>query len=164
MSDEKLDSFFSEGTVLRGTLKFKGILRFDGDFEGSIQSPDTLIVGETGKVRADIKSGKLFNFGDVHGDVKAEYKIHLYAKSNLKGDIEAPFVVMDETCHFEGGCKMPPPPKNMPQDKEPDAKKQAPPVKTVEMPKAPATPEVKKSGGWFGLILWMVSLFASKGA
>ncbi|MDH5509163.1 MAG: polymer-forming cytoskeletal protein [Nitrospinota bacterium] len=163
MNDEKLDSFFSEGTVLRGTLKFKGVLRFDGDFEGSIQSGDTLIVGETGKVQADIKSGKLFNFGDINGNVKAEYKIHFYANSSLKGDIEAPFVVMDEACRFEGGCKMPPPPKNMPRDKTPDAKKQAPPVKTVEMPKAAAAPDAKKGGGWFGLIFWIVSLFATKG-
>ncbi|MDH5757624.1 MAG: polymer-forming cytoskeletal protein [Nitrospinota bacterium] len=163
MSEEKLDSFFSEGTVLRGTLKFKGILRFDGDFEGSIQSPDTLIIGETGKVRADVKTGKLFNFGDLTGNVKSEFKIHLYTSSQLHGDIEAPFVVMDEGSRFEGKCVMPPPPKNMPKDSKPDAKKEAPPVKTVEMPKSPA-PAQKKSGGWFGLILWAVSFFVSKGA
>ena len=164
MNDEKLDSFFSDGTVLRGTLKFKGTLRFDGDFEGSIQSQDTLIIGETGKVRAEVKSGKVFSFGDINGNVKAEYKIHLYANSALKGDIEAPYVVMDETSRFEGVCKMPPPPKNMPRDKEPDAKKQAPPVKTAEMPKPSGAAPAKKSGGWFGMIVWLASVFVSRGA
>jgi len=151
MSSDKLDSFFGEGTSLKGTLKFKGQLRFDGDFNGEIHSGDSLIIGETGKVKANIKSGSLFNFGKIEGDVQAIYKIHMYPKSGLKGNIESPIIVMEEASHFEGACKMPPIPKSMPKTPAPVIQKEPPPAEEVVIPKpAPAVAAgQKKSGSWF---------------
>ena len=148
MNEEKLDSFFGEGTSLKGTLKFKGLLRFDGDFEGSIDAGDTLIIGESGKLKAGIKSGKVFNFGKVEGDIKAAYKIQMYSKSSLKGNIEAPVVVMEETSYFEGACKMPPAPKTIPKGDEPVIHKEPPAAKQVDISKPTAAP-AKKGSGWF---------------
>ena len=153
MSGDKLDSFFGEGTSLKGTLKFKGQLRFDGDFDGEIQSSDALIIGETGKVKASIKSGSLFNFGKIEGDVTAAYKIQMYPKSSLKGNIESPIIVMEEASHFEGSCKMPPIPKSLPKTPAPVIQKEPPPAEDSPIPKtapaAPASAPQKKGGGWF---------------
>ena len=161
MNSEKLDSFFGEGTVLKGTLKFKGLLRFDGEFDGEIQTKDTLIIGETGKVKAGIQAGSVFNFGKMDGNVKAEFKLQLYATSHLNGNIEAPVIMMEEGAHFEGACKMPPKPANMPTTPQPSVKKEPPPKQTADIPKADVKPAAKpkKSGGWFGILLSFFSLF-----
>ncbi len=104
----KLNSYFGEGTVLKGALRFKGLLRFDGQFEGEIHSKDTFIVGKPGKVAATINTGNLFNFGVVVGNVEAEKKISLHAFSQLKGNIRTPILMAEEKSYFEGGCSMPP--------------------------------------------------------
>ncbi|VAX22380.1 hypothetical protein MNBD_NITROSPINAE02-1416 [hydrothermal vent metagenome] len=103
----KLNSFFGEGTVLKGKLKFKGILRLDGELEGEVTSGDTFIVGKSGKVHANIKTDNLFNFGGIVGNVDAKNKISLHAKSSLRGDINSPYLLADESSFFEGSCRMP---------------------------------------------------------
>jgi len=108
MDLRNLNSFFGEGVILKGSLKFKGLLRFDGNFEGEIESDDTFIVGSSGKVRADIKTGFLYNFGGIKGDIEASNKISLHANSKLEGNIKSPILVTEELAFFEGSCSMPP--------------------------------------------------------
>jgi cytoskeletal protein CcmA (bactofilin family) len=162
MSVDKLDSFFGDGTTLKGTLKFKGQLRFDGDFDGSIQSNGALVVGESGKVKAAIKSGTIYNFGKIDGDVKADYKIQLATKSSLRGNIEAPIVIMEEASFFEGSCKMPPIPKDMPKGADPVIHKEPPVAEEVDISHAPASPPAKKPGGWFGLLFGLYGILSSQ--
>jgi cytoskeletal protein CcmA (bactofilin family)/Tfp pilus assembly protein PilF len=108
MNVGKLNSYFGEGTVLKGTLRFKGLLRFDGDFEGEVISEDTFIVGEPGNVKANVDAGEFYNFGAVTGDVSARRKVSLHANSRLVGNIHTPILVAEERSFFEGACKMPP--------------------------------------------------------
>ncbi len=136
MNAGKLNSYFGEGTVLKGTLKFKGLLRFDGQFEGEVLSPDTFIVGETGDVRANINAGEFFNYGAVTGDVEAKTKISLHTQSRLVGNINAPAIALEEGSFFEGSCKMPPPP---PRSETPSKKSKSP--KAEVAPGAVVTPD-----------------------
>lgn len=102
----KLNSYFGEGTVLKGALKFKGVLRFDGDFEGDITTDDTFIIGETGKVRANVKVGNLYNFGDIKGDVEALKGVSLHSNSKLSGNMKTPSLTTEEWALFNGNCVM----------------------------------------------------------
>lgn len=131
MDLSNLNSFFGEGVVLKGSLKFKGLLRFDGTFEGNIESDDTFIVGSSGNIKANVKTGYLYNFGKIEGDVEAVNKISLHASSKLTGNIKSPILITEEQAFFQGSCSMPTPPivENPPQAidkavipvKEPDA-------------------------------------------
>lgn len=102
----KLNSYFGEGTVLKGALKFKGVLRFDGDFEGDIITDDTFIIGETGKVRANVKVGNLYNFGEIKGDVEALKGVSLHSNSKLSGNMKTPSLTTEEWALFNGSCVM----------------------------------------------------------
>ena len=106
MRDE-LNSYFGEGIRMRGVLKFKGALRFDGHFEGEIHTEDTLIVGTSGKIEAKVMAGSLFNMGKINGDVKARKKISLFANSRLDGNIDTPSFISEEGAVFLGSCSMP---------------------------------------------------------
>ena len=54
IDEHKITGFFDKDTDIEGTLQFKGSFRIDGNFKGKINSDSTLIVGENGKVDADI--------------------------------------------------------------------------------------------------------------
>ena len=51
---EDLNGFMDEGTEFLGELRFRNVLRIDGRVKGKIVSDNTLIVGESGHVEADI--------------------------------------------------------------------------------------------------------------
>jgi cytoskeletal protein CcmA (bactofilin family)/tetratricopeptide (TPR) repeat protein len=106
MHQGKINSYFGEGTILKGSLKFKGVLRFDGDFEGDIITDDTFIIGETGKVRAKLKVGSLYNFGDIKGDVEALKGVSLHSSSKLSGNMKTPSLTTEEWALFNGSCEM----------------------------------------------------------
>ncbi len=107
MMREELNSYFGDGIRMNGVLKFKGALRFDGDFQGEIQTEGTLIVGNLGKVEAMVNAGNLFNMGRIMGDVKAERKISIFDKSYLNGSIDTPVLVAEEGAILQGSCVMP---------------------------------------------------------
>jgi cytoskeletal protein CcmA (bactofilin family) len=84
----------------------QGTLRIEGEFEGSIRSPENLIVGKTGVVKAEIVAKNATIGGRVLGNVTAENKIELQSGSHLEGDIRTRRLVIDEGVFFEGNCSM----------------------------------------------------------
>ncbi|MEE8431641.1 MAG: polymer-forming cytoskeletal protein, partial [Candidatus Desulfatibia sp.] len=103
---------------MRGVLRFKGALRFDGNFQGEIETSDTLIIGNTGTIHAKIDTGSLFNMGQIVGNVKAARKVSIFSNSNLTGNIDTPVFVAEEGAIFKGSCMMPstPPKKSSSKD------------------------------------------------
>ena len=106
MKDE-LNSYFGEGINMNGVLKFKGTLRFDGNFQGEIITDDTLMVGTTGKLDAKIHIGTLFNMGQIKGDVRASRRVSIFAGSRLDGNMDTPSLISEEGARFTGNCTMP---------------------------------------------------------
>jgi cytoskeletal protein CcmA (bactofilin family) len=105
----KMNSIIGKGCSFKGTVDVKeGTLRIDGDFEGTVNCPDTLIVGKGGKVKAEIKVKSAVIGGTVLGNIDANEKIELQAGSRLEGDIKTTRLVIDEGVFFEGSCKMSP--------------------------------------------------------
>jgi tetratricopeptide (TPR) repeat protein/cytoskeletal protein CcmA (bactofilin family) len=101
-----LNSFFGEGTFMRGVLKFKGALRFDGKFEGEILTSDTFIVGNKGLINANIQTGSLLNSGEINGNISAGGKIAIYSEGKLLGNIKTPTLYIQEGAQFNGNCEM----------------------------------------------------------
>ena len=88
-------------------MTFDGQARLDGSFTGSIKGEGSLLIGPQARVEADIKAGEIIISGEVIGDVTATERLDLKAPGSLKGNINAPLVVMDEGVLFEGHCSMP---------------------------------------------------------
>jgi cytoskeletal protein CcmA (bactofilin family) len=86
-----LNSIFGQGCKVKGDIELQGTIRIDGQFDGSMQCPETLIIGKSGVVKADIV---------------ASNKIELQTGSHVEGDIQTARLVIDEGVFFEGNCKM----------------------------------------------------------
>jgi len=95
-----------EGSKLTGKFEFEGVSRIDGDFNGEIESSNTLVIGESAKVKATIKVGKLILEGKVEGDIFAKTEILIHPSGKLYGNIETPALIIEKGGVFEGNSKM----------------------------------------------------------
>lgn len=101
-----LNSMLGQGCKIKGDIEIQGTMRIDGTFEGSISCPETLIIGKTGVVKADVKVKNAVIGGKLVGNISAANKIELQSGSHVEGDIQTARLVIDEGVFFEGNCKM----------------------------------------------------------
>ena len=103
---EGLNGFMDEGTEFLGELRFKDTLRIDGRLKGKIVSDNTLIVGESGNVEADIDCGVVSIRGTVTGRVHGRQRIELLAGSKVLATLVSPKLVIEDGAFFQGDCEM----------------------------------------------------------
>jgi cytoskeletal protein CcmA (bactofilin family) len=101
-----LNSILGQGCKVKGDIELKGTIRVDGEFEGKIDCPDTLIVGKSGVVKANVNVKNAVIGGKIIGNISATNKIELQTGSHVEGDIATTRLVIDEGVFFEGNCKM----------------------------------------------------------
>ncbi len=101
---EIIDSFLGKDARFDGNLTFRGTVRIDGHFKGDISASGNLIVGEKGKIEADIRASSVISNGEIHGSIVADQSLEIRAPGKVYGDIQAPTVVIQEGVLFEGNC------------------------------------------------------------
>lgn len=101
-----LNTMLGQGCKIKGDIELQGTIRIDGTFEGSIGTPDTLIIGKSGVVKAEVKVKNAVIGGKLIGNITAANKIELQSGSHVEGDISTARLVIDEGVFFEGNCKM----------------------------------------------------------
>jgi cytoskeletal protein CcmA (bactofilin family) len=106
LTSEDLNGFMDEGTEFQGELRFRDTFRVDGRVKGKIVSDNTLIVGETGHVEAEIDCGVVSIRGSVSGRVQGRQKIELLAGSKVQATLVSPRLVIEEGAFFQGECDM----------------------------------------------------------
>lgn len=108
-NETKVVTIIGPETSIRGEIRCKGTIRIEGEVSGRVQSDDTIVVLDTGKVQADLVAGQVIIGGAVKGNVFAQERIEITARGRLVGDITAPRVSISEGVTFEGKCSMKPP-------------------------------------------------------
>lgn len=103
---EGLNGFMDEGTEVLGELRFRDTLRIDGRVKGKIVSENTLIVGESANVEADIDCGVVSIRGTVTGRVHGRQRIELLAGSRVQATLVSPKLVIEDGAFFQGDCEM----------------------------------------------------------
>jgi cytoskeletal protein CcmA (bactofilin family) len=99
-------SIIAQGCKFDGTVQVAGTLRIEGEFKGNIGTPESLVIGKTGVVHADVKVKNAIIGGQLFGNITAENKIELQSGSHVEGDIKTKRLVIDEGVFFEGNCSM----------------------------------------------------------
>ncbi|HVR76087.1 MAG TPA: polymer-forming cytoskeletal protein [Planctomycetota bacterium] len=100
-------SYLNPHLSFEGNLKYTGTVTIDCDFRGSITTDDTLVVGPTAKVHAEVTAGVLEISGKVEGNVRAKTRVKIYTGGQVVGNIETPTISMEEGVVFEGSCTRP---------------------------------------------------------
>jgi len=84
-------------------------LVIEGEVEGTITLKDNeLIVGPSGRVHANINAKNVKIDGLVDGDVVAKEKVVISKSGNVRGNILAPRVILEDGGRFKGSIDMGP--------------------------------------------------------
>ena len=101
-----IKAYLGGDALFKGTLSFDGIVRIDGKFEGKIQTKDTLVIGETGELIADVEVGILVCKGKLQGTVLATGKIEMLPESIIIGDVKTPAMSIELGAVLDGHLNM----------------------------------------------------------
>ena len=96
----------SRGVSIKGSVKFLNELLLDGEVEGTIVSTGTLTIGEQARVRGEIRTKSVNVRGTVEGNIFVTERCELQANCTVRGDIEAPRLVVSENATFLGSAKV----------------------------------------------------------
>ncbi len=92
---------------IKGEVRGEEDLLIEGRIEGKIEfKQHNITIGKSGRVMADI-IGKLITIeGEVQGNLYGEEQMVLRQSSNVRGNITAPRVTLEDGCHFKGSIDM----------------------------------------------------------
>ena len=104
--DGQIKAYMGQDTVFNGSLNFDGTVRIDGNFEGQVFTDDTLIIGESGHLIAEISAGTIICMGRVEGTLMASKKVEIHANSRVIGNIKSPALYIELGGVLDGTCEM----------------------------------------------------------
>jgi cytoskeletal protein CcmA (bactofilin family) len=97
------DSVFKGGKIVS-----KGTLRIDGQIEAEIEAEDSIVVGPTGVVRANITARSVAISGKVYGNINAQERLELQPTCEVHGDLQTATgaLIVEGGAKLEGRCTM----------------------------------------------------------
>jgi cytoskeletal protein CcmA (bactofilin family) len=105
-NNTSITGIIDRGCEFEGKLCFQGTVRINGIFRGEIFTPDTLIIGEGARVRAQIEAGAVIISGEMTGTIKAKLRVEIHQPAIFRGEIFSPSLKVEEGVIFEGSSKM----------------------------------------------------------
>ena len=95
--------------VIKGTVSGDEDLVIQGRVEGTIDlGKNEVTVGDSGRVSADIIAKTVRIDGEVTGDVSGGEKVIISKSGNVRGNIVAPRVTLEDGAVFKGSIDMDP--------------------------------------------------------
>ena len=97
------------GIEIAGDVTASADLNINGKIQGnSVQSSHNVDVGESGTVRANISGLTVKIAGQVEGDISGSEKVLITKTGNVRGNITAPRVQLEDGAMFKGSIDMNP--------------------------------------------------------
>ncbi|WP_158563380.1 bactofilin family protein [Chitinophaga silvatica] len=117
--------------------------RIDGDVKGAVKTTGKLVVGETANIRGDVHAIDLVVHGKVYGDVYASKTAHISNKAQVKGDVNALMLKIEEGAVIGGAIQ-----KNI-TDMEAHLRKQKEMEAEVPTEELKEAPTEEQQDSWF---------------
>lgn len=100
----ELEPVLLEGMRFEGLLVLPRHARIDGQVRGEVLAGGTVWVGPSGAVEADLEADAVVVEGRVEGSIRAQRSIALGAGAEVRGDLCAPSLEMEEGAQIQGRC------------------------------------------------------------
>ena len=104
-SATKLETVLGADSTVKGEMVVRGTIRIDGYLEGDIRA-DWVIVGETGRIRGNVKARAIVVGGRVDGNIEGSEIVELKDKGQVVGEICTAKLSISEGALFEGQSSM----------------------------------------------------------
>ena len=118
LNETRVVSIIGPGTTVNGEIQSEGTIRIEGVVTGRVQCSDSIVVQESGQVKADLIAGQVIISGEVQGNVYAQERLEIAQGGKVMGDITSPRISIAEGVIFEGKCQMKPPGQIQPPNRQ----------------------------------------------
>lgn len=100
------ETLLADGCSFNGKANVTGTLRVEGRVQGEVRATDTVVVGRTGRLEANVVTNRAIFSGNYSGKVEAKDRVELQNGSRVEGDIVATNMVMEDGVFFRGNCQI----------------------------------------------------------
>lgn len=95
--------------TIQGDVAGEEDLTIFGTIEGKVDvKGNSVTIGETGRVKADVYGKTIIVEGKVEGNLYGGDQIVLRSSGNVQGNLTSPRVALDDGAHFKGAIDMEP--------------------------------------------------------
>jgi cytoskeletal protein CcmA (bactofilin family) len=115
---DKIENVVGRSCTARGDLAADGAFRVDGTIEGSVESKASVVVGESGTVKGNIRAVDVLVAGKIHGNVVCTGHLDIMGTGMIEGDIEAKSLRVETGGVFAGTSRMGGKPKEQKDPKD----------------------------------------------
>lgn len=113
-NDHFVNSVLGEEARFKGDLSVKGVLRIDGDFQGTLRTPSKVYIGSKGRINSTIYARTVVVGGVVRGDIYASERVKVLSSAIIIGTVYAPKLIAEEGVMLHGGFQITG--KNLPRE------------------------------------------------
>ena len=103
---EHLDTLIGKEVVVEGKLEGEGDVQINGQFIGEIEIAGDLIVGEHGKVKAEIEAKNVYVGGEVEGEIEAKEKLQILETGRVTGNVTSEALSIEPGGILKGSSQM----------------------------------------------------------
>ncbi len=97
------------GISISGEISGSENLLIEGRVDGKVNlSGNDVTIGKSGHVIADVNAKTIRVAGEVNGDLKAKERVVISGTGNVRGNVVAPRVVLEDGAIFKGSIDMDP--------------------------------------------------------
>ncbi len=118
LDEHNVATIIGPGTKVKGEVHSKGTIRIEGEVEGRVECEDSIVVHESGHLKADLIAAQIIISGTVEGNTFAHERIEITNQAKVVGNITAPRISIAEGVIFEGQCTMKAPGQVQPPKRE----------------------------------------------
>ena len=101
-----LNTIIGKDSIIEGNIEVQGGIRIDGVVRGKVSATDTLTVGDSGRIEAELSAKIAMIGGKVIGNIFAHDKVELQSRASVEGDITTKNLIVEEGAVFHGKCNM----------------------------------------------------------
>jgi cytoskeletal protein CcmA (bactofilin family) len=103
---DRTTTFIFPECQLEGRLVLKDSIRIECEFRGSLESAQTVTIGEQAEIEAGVEARTVIVHGAVVGDVRGTREVVLHATARVQGSVETPSLVIERGAVFNGQTRV----------------------------------------------------------
>ena len=100
------ETIIAQGVKVEGDFMSQGQVIIDGEVAGSVHTGQSLRIGPTAIIRADVSAKEASVAGVIEGNISVETTLELLESSRVNGDIEAQILTVAPGAKINGRVTM----------------------------------------------------------
>lgn len=96
----------SEGTIIVGDITSKGGFRIDGTVEGTVSTPNKVVVGKSGSVKGTLNCKDADIEGVVNGKMEIDNLLSIKSSAKIEGEVTVGKLAVEPGATFIASCDM----------------------------------------------------------